>query len=52
MPKNDRIRMLNTEATVVQRNSDSDCISMTNIANFKNVDYPSEIIQTKIYICK
>ena len=45
MVKNDKIKALNTEITIIQGISDSDYISMTDIANFKNADYPSEVIQ-------
>ena len=43
--KSDKIKALNTEIAIIQGISDSDYISMTDIANFKNADYPSEVIQ-------
>ena len=45
MAKSDKIKALDTEITVMHGNYDSDYISMTDIANFKNADYPSEVIQ-------
>ena len=44
MSKNEKITALNTEITVMSQNEDNDYISMTDIANFKNADYPSEVI--------
>ncbi|MCL2064680.1 MAG: KilA-N domain-containing protein [Candidatus Cloacimonetes bacterium] len=45
MAKSDKIKALDTEITVMHGNYDSDYISMTDIANFKNADYSSEVIQ-------
>ena len=44
MPKNEKISVLGTEIAVVQIET-SDYISLTDMAKYKNADFPSEIIQ-------
>jgi len=43
--KKEKITALSTEITVVSQSDDNDYISLTDIANFKNAEYPSEVIQ-------
>ena len=41
----DKITAKDTEITVLSRGNDDDYISLTDIARYKNADFPSDVIQ-------
>jgi hypothetical protein len=45
MPKNETITAQGTQIAVLSLGVDDDFISLTDIAKYKNADYPSEVIQ-------